>query len=291
MDILQVLGGLVKPKRQYTKLEDKQCAVCGEWFHPKTAKTKCCSLECSQKLCGQKSTDRSVEKTTHVCANCGKQYRAKRYDRVSFCGRACAAEYKRKQGEEGERKRAEQKSAERAAKRRTCLRCGCEFKPKASEQYCSDECRKARNSAKGREQYAQRRGSLAQAVCKCCGVTFEPQRGNGAMFCSRRCAKRYGNREKSRTFNGRGRAALREHYGDEWRKHYERINQAKVHERDGYVCGICGGAIDRYEKSPVPTSPSVDHIVPLSKGGDHTYSNVRSAHFWCNSKRGAGRQV
>ena len=29
--------------------------------------------------------------------------------------------------------------------------------------------------------------------------------------------------------------------------------------------------------------PTVDHIVPLSKGGTHTWNNVQLAHMACNS--------
>jgi 5-methylcytosine-specific restriction endonuclease McrA len=28
------------------------------------------------------------------------------------------------------------------------------------------------------------------------------------------------------------------------------------------------------------------YIVPLSKGGTHTYDNVQCAHFGCNSRKG-----
>lgn len=32
--------------------------------------------------------------------------------------------------------------------------------------------------------------------------------------------------------------------------------------------------------------PSVDHVIPLSKGGTHTWDNVKLAHKRCNSKKG-----
>jgi 5-methylcytosine-specific restriction endonuclease McrA len=32
-----------------------------------------------------------------------------------------------------------------------------------------------------------------------------------------------------------------------------------------------------------PRSPSIDHIVPMSRGGDHVESNLQTACFLCNS--------
>lgn len=55
-----------------------------------------------------------------------------------------------------------------------------------------------------------------------------------------------------------------------------------VAARDGWRCGICTKRVTR-------ETWSLDHIVPLSKGGHHTYGNVVLAHRSCNSKRGAGR--
>jgi 5-methylcytosine-specific restriction endonuclease McrA len=60
----------------------------------------------------------------------------------------------------------------------------------------------------------------------------------------------------------------------------------EVFERDAWVCGICALPVDRSEKYPEPGSPSLDHIVPLSKGGPHTRANTRLAHLYCNMVRG-----
>ena len=32
-----------------------------------------------------------------------------------------------------------------------------------------------------------------------------------------------------------------------------------------------------------PMYPSIDHIIPMSKGGGHIWSNVQVAHIICNS--------
>jgi 5-methylcytosine-specific restriction endonuclease McrA len=36
----------------------------------------------------------------------------------------------------------------------------------------------------------------------------------------------------------------------------------------------------------MPTAPTVDHIIPLARGGSHTWDNVQLAHHLCNSLKG-----
>lgn len=60
-----------------------------------------------------------------------------------------------------------------------------------------------------------------------------------------------------------------------------------VFERDGWLCQLCGGGVDGSLSFPEPGSASVDHIVPLSRGGSHTWENVQLAHLGCNMSKGA----
>lgn len=39
---------------------------------------------------------------------------------------------------------------------------------------------------------------------------------------------------------------------------------------------------------PHPKAPTIDHLLPVSAGGDDVRANVRLAHFICNSRRGSG---
>ena len=49
------------------------------------------------------------------------------------------------------------------------------------------------------------------------------------------------------------------------------------------VCAICGKPVDFTLKYPHPLSPTVDHIIPVSKGGHPTdMSNLQLAHRCCN---------
>lgn len=57
-------------------------------------------------------------------------------------------------------------------------------------------------------------------------------------------------------------------------------------ERDKGICQICGQPVDAtdIQRGHVMRKyPSLDHIVPLSKGGTHTWDNVQLAHMGCNS--------
>lgn len=53
------------------------------------------------------------------------------------------------------------------------------------------------------------------------------------------------------------------------------------------TCSLCFERIDRALAWPDPLSKSVDHIVPLSKGGTHEQSNLAWTHLVCNLKKGA----
>ena len=62
----------------------------------------------------------------------------------------------------------------------------------------------------------------------------------------------------------------------------DKITPYDVFARDGFKCQICNKKLDMDKTAPHPDSPSIDHIIPLAKGGTHTWVNVQSAHFLCN---------
>jgi 5-methylcytosine-specific restriction endonuclease McrA len=66
----------------------------------------------------------------------------------------------------------------------------------------------------------------------------------------------------------------------------ERIDPLVVAERDGWTCWLCDELVDPDVKWPDVRCRSIDHVMPLSKGGLHRYANVRLAHFICNVRHG-----
>lgn len=65
----------------------------------------------------------------------------------------------------------------------------------------------------------------------------------------------------------------------------DRFDRLQVFERDNWICYRCEQPTDP-DASPFDTiSPTVDHVVPLSKGGEHSLANVRTACLGCNSSK------
>jgi 5-methylcytosine-specific restriction endonuclease McrA len=57
----------------------------------------------------------------------------------------------------------------------------------------------------------------------------------------------------------------------------EKVDPQIVFDRDQGICGIC--------ILPIEGDFHVDHVIPLSKGGEHSYANTQSAHPLCNMQK------
>lgn len=69
-------------------------------------------------------------------------------------------------------------------------------------------------------------------------------------------------------------------------REHEKIDRDLVFERDAFECKLCNEPLDMAAKFPHPLSPTLDHIIPLNKGGHHLYVNLQAAHFRCNTAKG-----
>jgi 5-methylcytosine-specific restriction endonuclease McrA len=65
----------------------------------------------------------------------------------------------------------------------------------------------------------------------------------------------------------------------------EKYNRLEVYERDNGTCGICKKHIFKIYKHPDVRSFSIDHIYPISLGGQDVLGNIQAAHFGCNSAK------
>lgn len=117
-------------------------------------------------------------------------------------------------------------------------------------------------------------------ICEYCGKEFS---GRKRKYCSDICMKKQSSATKSHIRRLRIQ-----------NKPHDNIPLRKLEERDKCICWLCGGKTNRTDRiihdcwyEAGPTHPSIDHVIPLAKGGTHTWNNVRLAHWKCNSLRGA----
>jgi len=112
------------------------------------------------------------------------------------------------------------------------------------------------------------------------------------QYCSLSCASKANNRAywKDRPkSNGAGRVAARRRRRMRHQATWDRITDQQILERDKWMCWICKRRIGKTFKYPHPRSASIDHLLPLSLGGDDTAFNKKAAHLRCNMARGNGR--
>ena len=64
-----------------------------------------------------------------------------------------------------------------------------------------------------------------------------------------------------------------------------KITLARLLQRDGGACRLCGKPTAHDAHYLSNDYPSIDHIVPVSQGGEHAWQNVQVAHRICNSLR------
>ena len=66
----------------------------------------------------------------------------------------------------------------------------------------------------------------------------------------------------------------------------------KIYKKYKYICSLCGkkvrfgGSYD-WPFDPRPVCGSIDHILPISRGGNHDEKNLRLACKSCNCSRKA----
>lgn len=82
--------------------------------------------------------------------------------------------------------------------------------------------------------------------------------------------------EGVRRYRARKRAAV---VGD--------VDLAQLWRSQCGICPLCMNRIDSSLRAPDSMSKSVDHIVPLSRGGTHEQSNLQWTHLVCNIRKGA----
>lgn len=113
-------------------------------------------------------------------------------------------------------------------------------------------------------------------ICKRCGREYFGTR----KYCSKHCQERQAWSDKDH----KRRIRINNNY-------HESISLEILAKRDNDTCWLCGQKVDwtdftRTEEGWFVAGknyPSIDHVQPLSKGGSHTWNNVRLSHRHCNT--------
>ena len=148
---------------------------------------------------------------------------------------------------------------------------------KAAEQSQRREEAKAERAyrrAKKEELESQRRAAMIHTCLVCGRETSRPK------YCCQECANKAYNKAKETRRREKIESAMVDND----------ITVEGLFRRDAGKCWLCGERCN-FEDYTVKAGnfivgnwyPSIDHVIPLARGGEHSWGNVRLAHHRCNS--------
>ena len=274
------------------------CKVCNKTFTnigAAVGKTKCCSAECTTasrkawrtaymaeyKRGNRRGTQATKRLPKPSCKRCGAAFKRRHggHDANLYCSTTCFFGAVREGSQQFKGRChgleaaladwAYEWDAQRPKKRR-------DYKPRPPCEVCGAEV-----NHMGSKCCSLRCKQLWRGTRQCnCGSMVEDARLFGRCYCreckikSKRARRRmYGcYRRRCRTYGG---------------FFNPKVKPVDVFKRDGYVCHICRKKTRRVFNHNDPLSATVDHHpIPLSKGGDHDWHNVRCACRRCNELKG-----
>lgn len=247
----------------------RECEHCGLTLSPSPRPRRFCSTYCGTSAWYAAQGEPLATSQPCRCVMC---------DAPTFGGKS-------QRGPRSEYCSAECKNAARTARARasvavsTCAGCPKAARPKS--KFCSVDCRLA-------HQVRQRPARACE--WEPCGSLFVPlgRHGSSSRFCCKSHKSKFikrlqwpdgpdGLRNHRKMTNRRGRMLATE---------YEVIDPRAVFERDDWRCYLCSVAVSKDVPQYSATFATLDHVIPLSKGGAHTYANIKTACFPCNTRKG-----
>jgi 5-methylcytosine-specific restriction endonuclease McrA len=248
----------------------------------------------------------------YICANCHTSFIRSRGKRdknyvLRFCCKECHTEYKRKEyknkfndmyGEDYEiitftndkviiRCKKCGINIEKITKRiwqskLICLKC--EEEKKLYKELIlndvKDKRKRINNLIKRLDKY---KTYADNHIRKCSGCGKEYIYKKNIKYCSRECSNKihwYNNKlKRERHIKSNGIID-------------KDITLKKLYQKEKGICYLCGGKCDFNDFEVVnnvfkvgKTYPSIEHVIPISKGGNHSWNNIKLAHISCNSKK------
>lgn len=159
--------------------------------------------------------------------------------------------------------------------------------------FISDEGYKQYNALTKRERkrlsYAIRTNAKIIRQCIQCNKEYNIIKDNNftLLCCSISCSDNY-----TKLMSSKYSYERHKKYGDARRRAKKvgalvhRVERIKIFERDKFKCWICGKKTDKNKIGLCEdNAPTLDHVQPLTYGGSHTATNLKTACFRCNSVR------
>jgi 5-methylcytosine-specific restriction endonuclease McrA len=165
-----------------------------------------------------------------------------------------------------------------------CQYCNRRFASAEPRQFCGDECltkKKERTKKQAMKKWTaekylraiQRRKENARLCsCKQCGIEYTSIRKDAGAYCSRKCTLKYAKKN-------------REHIARASRKIGGGFSDVDVFKAAKWKCTICGIKVHQATGQHSETQATIDHVVPMSKGGLHVWGNVQCACQRCNASK------
>lgn len=258
------------------------CVECGISFSGRTKDAIVCSTECKSSRAQRQQKQYAVFRPPawwrgpRSCTLCGKTFIPTQPNGAQcsgkkswgkYCSRACGNLARRKAPQE--------------AAVNSCIQCGGAFSGRSDSTLCSDSCRKERQKITMRNR-AKAKYVPKTIFCRECGFRFVTTYGNTRRaFCSDPCLSM----AMRRTHRATAKALRRQRL----RGATETIDPLQVLIRDGWKCQLCGKRTPKkFRGTTDMRAPEVDHIVPLSRGGEHSYRNTQCTCRACNLQKSAG---
>ena len=280
-----------------------KCRYCGKLFLGKRIDSYYCSRKCKDISIRIKKgipCNPNVEPYHKICVVCGKSYDSFRENSVT-CSTECYRLRRNSYCKNGERKLRENTTEiwvnkkhddsfeyVKHEKKKVWLKCKkCENTIERSistvrrNNVECEYCKELKSLSDSRQKMVLFLSALKESktpkTCVVCGKEFTSPYAN-KMYCSGECRGK--RKKRGDSFRSRCR-----HYG----VYYDSsVTRTKVIKRDAGVCKICGKVCNPKDLrwgSLGPDFPTVDHIIPLARGGAHTWDNVQCACAICNSNK------
>lgn len=206
----------------------------------------------------RKQQGRARASVPKKCAVCAKPFLARTHTKRpnAYCSTSCGSK------------------AQRARAFVPCPKCGVEFWPwksgKHARKFCSRKC--AIPPKRPRQPFKRQPAAKEQRQCRWCGAPF-------MVFV--RKERKYCSKKHQLIAKSRRRKAILRGLGGELPSVWD------IYSRDKGRCHICRKKVPRTAVWPDQRCASLDHVIPITKGGRDEATNVRLAHLGCNQRKQA----